>query len=207
MKRLPLVPTIIVTLAVATMIALGLWQLLERRPAKLAYLAQLAGNPSKPPIAFPILPDQALLFRRASAMCVQPTSIGVKGAGSAGFRLIAECRTGGMEGPGMAVQLGVTRDPNARIAWRGGEVAGFIANAPSGRSAIASLFDDAPQRLMLVADPVPAGLPLSPNPAPDVSAVPNPHLSYALQWFFFALSAAVIYLLALRRRTTRSKVD
>jgi surfeit locus 1 family protein len=203
MKRLPLIPTIVVALAVATMIGLGLWQLLERRPVKLDYIAQLAGNPSKPPIAFPQAPDQALLFRRASAMCVQPKSIEVKGAGSAGFRLIAQCRTGGLEGPGMVVQLGVTRDPNAKVAWRGGEVSGFISNAPDGRSAIASLFDDTPQRLMLVADPVPAGLPLSPNPAPDVSAVPNPHMSYALQWFFFALSAAVIYLLAVRRRVAR----
>ena len=204
MRRWPLIPTIVVALAVATMIGLGLWQLLERRPAKLAYIAQLAGNPSKPPIAFPRTPDQSLLFRRASAMCLQPTSIEVRGAGSAGFRLIAQCRTGGLEGPGMAVQLGVTRDPNAKVAWVGGEVSGFISNAPDGRSAIASLFDDTPQRLMLVADPVPAGLPLSPNPTPDVSAVPNPHLSYAFQWFFFALSAAVIYLLAVRRYATRS---
>lgn len=196
MKRLLIIPTIIVALAVATMIGLGLWQLLERRPAKLAYIAQLAGNPSKPPIAFPERPDQSLLFRRASGICAPPTRVEVKGAGSVGFRLIAQC--GGE--PGMVVQLGVTRDPNAKVAWPGGPVAGFISNAPDGRSAIGSLIDDAPQRLMLVADPVPAGLPLSPNPAPDVSAVPNPHLSYALQWFFFALSAAVIYLLALRRR-------
>jgi surfeit locus 1 family protein len=199
MKRLPVIPTIIVALAVATMIGLGLWQLLERRPAKLDYIAQLAGNPSKPLIAFPREPDQSLLFRRVSGSCTPPTRIEVKGAGSAGFRLIARC--GGEQG--MVVQLGVTRDPNAKVAWPGGPVTGFISNAPDGRSAIASLFDDTPQRLMLVADPVPAGLPLSPNPSPDVSAVPNPHLSYALQWFFFALSAAVIYFLAVRRYATR----
>ncbi len=204
MRRLPLIPTVIVALAVATMIGLGLWQLLERRPAKLAYIAQLAGNPSKSPIAFPERPDQSLLFRRASAICASPTSIEVRGAGSAGFRLIAQCRADESEAPGIVVQLGVTRDPNARIAWPGGEVSGFISNAPDGRSAIGSLFDDTPQRLMLVADPVPAGLPLSPNPAPDVSAVPNPHLSYAFQWFFFALSAAVIYILAVRRYATRA---
>jgi surfeit locus 1 family protein len=44
----------------------------------------------------------------------------------------------------------------------------------------------------------PAGLqPLAP---PDPSDVPNNHLSYAVQWFFFALSALVIYVLALRKR-------
>jgi surfeit locus 1 family protein len=31
--------------------------------------------------------------------------------------------------------------------------------------------------------------------------VPNNHLAYAVQWFLFAGVAAVIYALALRRRT------
>jgi surfeit locus 1 family protein len=30
--------------------------------------------------------------------------------------------------------------------------------------------------------------------------VPNNHLSYAIQWFFFATTAVVIYVLALRKR-------
>ena len=47
MKRIPLIPTIVVTLAVAAMIGLGLWQLLDRAPRKEAYLAQLAANPAK----------------------------------------------------------------------------------------------------------------------------------------------------------------
>ena len=196
---MPLLPTIIVALAVATMIGLGLWQLLDRRPKKLAYIAQLSANPSKPPVAFPRLPDDSLLFRRTRGLCVEPTGIRTQGAGSRGFRLIAECRTGGAEGPGMAVQLGTTRDPNLKLDWPGGEVTGYISHAPDQRSALASLFDRTPQRMMLVGDRPPAGL--TANPPPDVSAVPNPHLSYAFQWFFFALSAAVIYVLALRRRT------
>ena len=51
---------------------------------------------------------------------------------------------------------------------------------------------------MLVAAPPPAGL--AANPGPDLSAVPNNHLAYAVQWFLFAGIAAIIYLLALRRR-------
>ena len=44
----------------------------------------------------------------------------------------------------------------------------------------------------------PAGLqPLAP---PDPGDLPNNHLAYAGQWFFFALTALVIYILALRRR-------
>nr|WP_093400606.1 SURF1 family cytochrome oxidase biogenesis protein [Sphingomonas sp. OK281] len=179
------------------MIALGLWQLLDRLPKKEAFLAQLAANPAKPPMAFPRFPDETLLFRRASGLCLQPTDIKLAGAGKSGFRAIAECKTGA-EGPGMVVQLGTTRDPMAKVAWAGGEVSGFISHAPDGRSLIGSLFDHTPQRLMLVADTPQAGL--SPNGKPDIASVPNNHLAYAGQWFFFAAIAAIIYALALRRR-------
>lgn len=189
-------PTVVVALAVAAMIGLGLWQLLDRRPQKLAFIAQLERNPARPPIAFPRVPDDTLLFRRASGLCLQPTSIKLAGAGAAGFRAIAECRVGA-ERPGMVVQLGTTRDPNAKPAWRGGEVAGYISHAPDGRSLIGSLFDRSPQRLMLVATPPLAGL--QPNAPPDIDSVPNNHLAYGVQWFFFAAVAVVIYTLAVRR--------
>lgn len=199
MKRVPLVTTMVVALAVAAMLALGFWQLLDRRPKKLAYLAQLRANPAKPPIAFPRFPDDTLLFRRASGFCLQPTSITKAGAGALGFRLIAECRTGA-EGPGMVVQLGTTRDPNATVAWKGGAVRGFVSHAPDARPLIAGLFDHTPPRMMLVLDPPAAGL--APNGQADVEAVPNNHLAYAVQWFVFAAIAAIIYPLALRRRGT-----
>ena len=197
MKRIPLIPTIVVGLAVAAMIGLGLWQLLDRAPKKEAYLAQLAANPAKPPIAFPRFPDDRLLFRRASGLCVRVTGQRLAGAGKAGFRLIADCATGA-EGPGMLVQLGTTTDPAYKGNWTGGPVTGFISHAPDARSLIGSLFDHTPQRLMIVADrPAPG---LAANGQPDLSSVPNNHLSYAVQWFLFAAIAATIYALALRRR-------
>lgn len=198
MKRIPVLPTAIVALAVAAMIALGLWQLLDRLPRKEAYLAQLAGNPAKPAIAFPRFPDDTLLFRRASGFCLQVVAQKLVGAGAAGYRVIVSCRTGA-EGPGMAVQLGTTRDPKMKVAYTGGKVAGYISHAPDSQSLIASLFDDHPKELMLVVATPPAGL--TANGAPDLSAIPNNHLAYAWQWFFFAVIAAVIYVLALRRRT------
>ena len=202
MRRVPIVPTILVVLAVATMIALGLWQLLDRWPRKEAILAQLAANPGKPAIAFPRIDDDALLFRRASARCLEPVSSTMAGAGAAGFRLIVECRTGA-EGPGVIVQLGTTRDPLAKPVWKGGPVTGYISHAPDGRPVIATLFDRRKQRLMLVADTPPAGL--TANGAPDLSSVPNNHLGYAVQWFLFALAAAVIYVLALRLRARKPR--
>ncbi len=192
MKHVPIVPTLLVTLAVAAMMALGLWQLLDRRPAKLAYLAQVAANPGRPPVAFPDTADQSLLLRRATGECRAPARVTLAGAGAAGFRAIATCANG------MAVQLGTTRDPMARVVWRGGTVSGLISHAPDSRSLLGALIDRRPQPLMLVADRPVAGL--TANARPDIDAIPNNHLAYAVQWFFFAGVASVIYLLALRRR-------
>jgi surfeit locus 1 family protein len=196
----PVVPTMIVALAIAAMIALGVWQLVDRLPKKEAFLAQLAANPARPPIAFPQVADDTLLFRRTRGLCLEPTSIRLAGAGAAGYRAIAQCRTGA-EGPGMIVQLGTTRDPNAKVAWAGGVVDGFISHAPDGRSLIGSLFDHRAQDMMLVAATPPAGL--APNGQPDIASVPNNHLAYGVQWFLFAGIAAVIYVLAVVRRSPR----
>ena len=197
MRRVPVIPTVLVAFAVAAMIGLGLWQLLDRLPRKEAYLTHLAANPAKPPIAFPDRPDDRLLFRRASIRCLPQVPIRRAGAGAAGFRLIATCRTGA-EGPGAQVQLGTTHDPRGIVAWNGGRVSGYISHAPDTRPLIAGLFDRTPTPLMLVADASPRGL--AANSPPDLSAVPNNHLAYGVQWFLFAGIAAIIYALALRRR-------
>lgn len=202
MRRIPVVPTILVGLAILAMIGLGVWQL-QRRGEKAAQLALYARNIGLPPMAFPRIPvDDALLFRRASAFCLQPTSFAIEGGrnarGGTGWRQIAQCRTGA-EGPGFAVQLGFGSDPHARPAWKGGAVSGYISYAPDHAPIIAAAFRGAPKTLMLVADPPLAGL--DANPGPDLSSVPNNHLAYAVQWFVFASLAALIYALALRRRT------
>ncbi len=41
---------------------------------------------------------------------------------------------------------------------------------------------------------------LQPLAQPDPNDLPNNHLAYAGQWFFFAITALVIYWLAIRRR-------
>lgn len=201
MKRLPVIPTILVGLAIAVMIGLGFWQL-QRKTQKEALIAQLAANRSLPPIAFPRIPvDDTLLFRRASAFCLQAVSFKVEGgrnaAGKVGWRQIAQCRTGA-EGPGLTVLMGVAREPGAKPAWGGGEVSGYITHAPDHRPMIAAFFSRQPKTLMLVADPPVAGL--DANPQPDLSSVPNNHLAYAVQWFLFALVAGVIYTIAVRKR-------
>jgi surfeit locus 1 family protein len=82
------------------------------------------------------------------------------------------------------VVLGWSRSPDP-VAWSGGFVAGTIV--PTGELGF-----------KIVADPPLAGL--EANAKPDPADLPNNHLAYAGQWFFFALTALVIYVLALRRR-------
>ena len=57
-------------------------------------------------------------------------------------------------------------------------------------------------RWRIIANPPLAGL--SANAVPDPSDLPNNHLAYAVQWFLFALTALVIYFLALRKRLAAS---
>ena len=51
MTRLPVLPTVLVAMAVAAMVALGIWQL-QRRGEKENMLALAASNVSRPAVAF-----------------------------------------------------------------------------------------------------------------------------------------------------------
>ncbi|MHA6722048.1 SURF1 family protein [Sphingomonas sp. RS2018] len=203
MRRLPILPTLIVALAVATMIALGVWQL-ERRQEKAVALATLATNIARAPIAFPAAgTGDSFLFRRATIDCRSIDGVsrqsGRTAEGRPGWRVVATCRT--PAGP-VPVQLGVAAEPQGTPPQAAGRIAGYISHAPDSRPIIAGLFDHSAKRLMLIAaTPAPG---LAANPGPDLSAVPNNHLAYAVQWFLFAAIAAVIYGLALRRRGHRA---
>lgn len=191
-RGLPLWPTIVVGLAVALMIGLGIWQI-QRAHTKEALLARYAEAAGRPPIAFPAVPptDGSLLFRRASGLCLEPTGwsarAGTNRAGASGWRHLALCRTGA-EGPGMLVDMGWSRDFAAPAAYLGGRVSGVIDA-------------DRDHVLMLVSDAAAPGL--QPSAVPSPASVPNNHRAYAVQWFLFAGVAAVIYGIALRRRSAR----
>ncbi len=199
MTRWPLIPTIVVGLAIAAMVSLGVWQL-ARRQEKDAALVQLAANVDRPPVLFPSSgTGDDLLFRKSAIDCLSVAAVsrqsGRTAGGAPGWRVIVECRTPSGLVP---VQLGITDDFNSVPGWKGGPVTGFLSHAPDSRPVISGLFDRSPKRLMLVSDAAPIGL--AANPGPDLSSVPNNHLAYAVQWFFFAVVAGVIYVLALRRR-------
>ena len=90
-RRLPLIPTIIVALAAATMIGLGVWQL-QRAQWKERLLAQYSQAERLPPIAWPSVPpkDDALpLYRHATGVCLR-TIGGRAVAGAITLELAAE---------------------------------------------------------------------------------------------------------------------
>ena len=193
-RRLPLVPTVIVGAAVAVMIGLGVWQL-QRAQWKERLLAQYAQAQKLPPIAWPTTPlrsEQLPLFRHATGVCLRPIGrravAGQNRSGESGYAHIVDCMTG-IEGPGMSVEVGWSKDPNAQYRWDGGPVSGIIA--PDRRSV-----------MRLVAASAPPGLQASRVPdMRSASAVsPTGHRGYAATWFSFALIALIIYALALRQR-------
>jgi cytochrome oxidase assembly protein ShyY1 len=189
-RRLPIIPTIVVFAAVAVMIALGVWQL-QRAAWKEGLLARYAEAERLPPIEFPTVPlrnDQLPLFRHATGVCLRPVGeramAGENRGGEPGYVHIIDCATGS-EGPGMSVEVGWSKDPNAKMKWRGGLVSGVIG-------------PDRAMRMRLVAASAPPGL--EPSAPPSLSSIPNNHRFYALQWFAFAAIALVIYGLAVRKR-------
>ena len=201
-KRIPIIPTLIVLIAVGIMIRLGVWQL-DRMHQKEALLVRYAAAAQ---FSSDIPPDQlggdrdAILYRRTAFTCsgigARSGIAGLSAKGESGIAHTVQCQQargiGGAELPfAIMVTLGWSSNP-AAPAWTGGNVAGTIA--PMGKTAV-----------RVVADPPLAGL--AANAKPDPANLPNNHWSYAIQWFAFALTALVIYGLALRKRLAAPGAD
>lgn len=183
-RRLPVIPTLLVLASVAVMIRLGFWQL-DRAGQKEALLARYASaSAMSAEVSFPADESAAepVLYRHARVNCRAVTQVntiaGRNAAGEAGMAHVADCTLA--DGGKARVVLGWSREP-LPAQWRGGEAMGVIAPGPR-----------------LVADPPLAGL--KANARPDPAELPNSHLAYAVQWFLFAATALVIYVLAVRRR-------
>lgn len=183
MRKVPIIPTIVVLLAVAIMVALGVWQL-SRAEEKEALLSSYNAAGSDPAlVAFPANEATAepLLYRSSSLDCTSVVKMeqvaGTSATGRKGWAHRATCQTA--SGTRM-LDLGWSSEPTPR-KWNGGPATGIVAPGPR-----------------LVASPPLAGL--EPLAKPDPGDLPNNHLSYAVQWFLFALTALVIYVLALRGR-------
>lgn len=91
----------------------------------------------------------------------------------------------------MQVDMGWSTLSNNPV-WRGGVVSGVIA--PDGKFGMRLISSEAAPGLV-------------PSAPPTTESIPNNHLLYAIQWFFFAAAALVIYALALRRKQKEGKSE
>ncbi len=219
MRRIPILPTLIVAAACATMIGLGIWQL-QRAAWKDRLLVEFVAAANLPALDLDVYPPRGegptrLEFRRVLITCQIRNAVpelrgGRSAAGQGGYVYLVPCRPGtdGLAGR-IIVNAGWTAlpDQSLRITLDG-IVAGRLGAVQRGEpiSIVAGAVVDSASRrgepITLVAataaDPA-----LQPGAPANIEDIPNNHLAYAFQWFFFALVAAVIYVLALGRRAPK----
>ncbi len=169
MRRLPILPTLIAAAAVAIMIALGAWQL-QRAEWKQSLIRNLEASSDDRPIA-----------RACRIDAVPEVRAGRNRNGETGYRYLIPCG----DSDGMMLDIGWSQRPDAIPRVR--ENRSFTGIRAPG---------DGPNPILVLTDPLP---PLAASGLPSPADLPNNHLLYAIQWFFFALAAAAIYMLALRR--------
>jgi cytochrome oxidase assembly protein ShyY1 len=197
MRRLPVVPTLVVALAAAAMIVLGLWQL-RRAEWKERLLADYTAAAAMPAVDLdPLLDGRPALpplsFRRALVTChaggARPdVHAGRNGRDTVGQVYVVPCRPGaeGLAGR-IRVNAGWSAQPdNGLRPALDGIVAGRLG----------AVGEEGPITLTAAT----AAPPLVPAAPASVESIPNNHRFYAFQWFFFAAAATLIYWLALRRR-------
>jgi len=203
MRRLPILPTLVVGLAVATMIGLGLWQLrrAEWKEGLLATYRASRGAPDLSGVPAGASPD-SIAFRHAHILCRVTSQATLTGGADAegrpGFRNIVACRLA--DGRTIMADLGwspVGAPPAASSVGR--KVEGralLIPDEVLARRVIGEKDGNMP--LLAVID---GGTPdLKASIPPAIEMIPNNHRSYAVQWFLFAAVALVIYGLALWKR-------
>ncbi len=197
MRRFPILATLIVAVAIATMIGLGVWQL-QRAQWKERLLAEYAAAAALPPIDLdPLLArgvqPPPLSFRRVLVTCragrAEPELRGGASAeGVGGYVYLLPCRPGatGLAGR-LRVNAGWTHMPDESLRPA-------LARITTGTLGLV----EADGLITIVS--AAARPPLAPSAPPRLDRLPNNHLFYAFQWFFFAAAAALIFWLALRRR-------
>lgn len=197
MKRLPIIPTIIVAGAALVMVGLGVWQL-QRAAWKERLLADYALAATLPALDLdPLLsrdrPLPPLAFRRVLVTC-QPQETapewrgGRNRAGQGGYVALVPCRPGA---EGLAGRLRIN------AGWAALPERERRLSLPSIVAGTLGADVEGQPLILTASTPV---TPFAASAPASIDEVPNNHRAYAAQWFFFAGLAVLIYLLALRRR-------
>lgn len=210
MRRFPIFATLVVILAVGTMIGLGVWQI-HRAQWKEALLATYRAAQGAPlldgiPAAAEI---DRIAFRRSRLACTIATAAtplgGSSRTGERGFRNIAGCRLPDHRmimvdlGWNSAMATPTLPMPGQRIEGIGR----LIPDEVLARRVIGT--DDGVVPLLFVTEHAAPGL--LPSQPPAITDIPNNHRSYAVQWFLFAGVALVIFVIAALQRQGRRRIE
>ena len=203
MKRLPLLPTLIVFALTAVLVGLGVWQL-QRAQWKQQLILAAEAAPQLPVLrpadyVAAMTGRMSVQYRRAELVCrpgrVQPYDLkgGSSAAGQSGYLVLVSCRPDQGRAPDIVAVAGWTRRPDAAAMALVVDTVfeGLIIERPYGEEA------GRPQFMLIPKTAVP---PLAPSRLPVAGDLPDNHLAYAGQWFGLAAALLVIYGLWLRRR-------
>lgn len=208
MKRLPLVPTLMTLVMTGILVWLGAWQL-QRREWKHQLIASLEAAQHLPPVTASefyraMIGAGSVQYRRAVVAChpgrVVPYDIkgGESASGEGGFLVLVACSHPAGRGPDLVAVAGWTRDPSPPPLTVDTEFDGTIIEHP---------YDKHPGRPAFMLIPRTAVPPLAPSRMPVPEDLPDNHMSYALQWFSFAVTLIVIYaIFVFRRRPSPRKL-
>ncbi len=191
-RHFPLIPTLMVLVAVPILIGFGIWQL-QRAQWKEALLADLAANAQLPvaDLGTGPIPD-GYQFRRITLTIIcrpgKPDArVGQNLEGEVGYSQFLPCLAGNQP---ILVNAGWAIRPDG---WNGA-LAGWPTTPVTGT--IIETADGNPPYTLVLAQAAPGLVPSAP---PSTDSIRNTHLSYAVQWFGFATILAAIYALYVRR--------
>lgn len=190
-----MLPTLCTAFAIVVMVGFGLWQLQRRhwKEALLSEMAAAAAAPMRDLGAGPIRAADAYAKVRVVARCAdpKPTERGGRGPdGRSGYSVWLLCEAGGAP---LWLDIGWHAHSGPDAVAAAGRIADGLPHAVDG---VAARSESPAAAFRLVArQSVP---PLLPSAPPDPDEIPNNHLSYAIQWFSFAVIALVLWALYVR---------
>jgi surfeit locus 1 family protein len=216
MRRL-VVPTVSTVVMLAILLALGVWQL-QRREWKHGLLAQIDAAEAAPAIPMPADPDPFEKVRIEGHLRTDLHALyGAEVRGDIlGGQLIMPLERSGADP--VLVDLGwVPNDDISKMTLPQGAVDGFVR--PAEHAGMFSGTDSPAKRLFYTLDPGPIGASLGlarvapftlvaigvpkpgvyPDPATELPRPADNHLQYALTWFGFAITLAIIFVLYVKK--------